>query len=82
MSSSRRSSRSRARRQDGRCPTSGARRVAPVVEDVALRVGRRRHIVQRVPHERCQSCGERIFGLEASQRFDAEILRPRRGHAA
>jgi hypothetical protein len=52
------------------------------VEDVVLRVGRRRHVVERVPHERCEACGERIFGLEVSQRFDAEILRRRRGHAA
>ena len=82
MSSSRRSSRSRARRREGRCPTCGSRRVAPIVEDVVLRVGRRQHVVERVPHERCEACGERVFGLEVGQRFDAEILRRRRGHAA
>lgn len=82
MSSSRRSSPSKGGRQAGPCPTCGARRVVPVVEDVLLRVKRRRYTVQSVPHERCGACGERIFGMEASQRFDAEILRRRPGRVA
>ena len=43
---------------------------------------RRRYTVENVPHERCAACGERIFGVEASQRFDEAILRGRRRRAA
>ena len=32
---------------------------------------RRRPSLRRRPHERCPSCGERIFGVEASRLFDA-----------
>lgn len=79
MSSSRHNS-SRPTRPTGACPTCGARRVVPVVDDVVLRVGRRRYTIKKVSHKRCAACGERMFGVEASQRFDAEILsrRPRR----
>jgi hypothetical protein len=51
--------------------------VIAVEEDVDLDVGRRRHRFERVPHERCLACGERIFGIDASQRFDAVALRRR-----
>jgi YgiT-type zinc finger domain-containing protein len=60
--------------ESGACPTCGRRRVVAVEEDVTLRVGRRRHRFERVPHERCLACGERVFGVEASQRFDAVAL--------
>lgn len=81
MSSSRRRSRNRASERTGRCPTCGSNRVVQVVEEVALRVGRRTHRFERVPHERCQACGERVFGIEASRRFDAVVLKRGR-HAA
>jgi hypothetical protein len=51
--------------------------VIAVEEDVELSVGRRRQRFARVAHERCLACGERIFGIEASQRFDAMALRRR-----
>jgi hypothetical protein len=51
--------------------------VIAVEEDVLLTVGSRRHRFERVPHERCLACGERVFGIEASQRFDAVALRTR-----
>ena len=44
-----------------------------VEEDVVLRVAGKAHRFERVPHERCQACGERIFGVEVSHRFDAVI---------
>jgi hypothetical protein len=49
-----------------------------VKEDVMLKVGRRVHHFPDVVHERCMACGERIFGVEASQQFDAVILKRRR----
>jgi len=52
-----------------------------VTEDVTLRVGGRAYSFEAVLHERCAACGERIFGLEASRRFDVGIL-PRRRRAA
>jgi len=55
--------------------------VVPVTEDVTFRVGGRTHRFEAVAHERCAACGERIFGLEASRRFDQAIL-PRRRRAA
>jgi len=70
MSSSRPSSRPRK----GDCPTCGSGPVVPVTEDVILRIAGRRHRVEAVLHERCAACGERIFDLEASRRFDAAIL--------
>jgi YgiT-type zinc finger domain-containing protein len=75
MSSSRRSSRSKSA---GPCPSCGARRVVAVTEAVTLRVGGRSHTFEAVAHERCAECGERIFGLEVSRRFDAAILSRRR----
>jgi len=49
-----------------------------VVEAVVLRVSGRRHRFDAVPHEKCNRCGERIFGLDASKRFDAVLTA--RGH--
>jgi hypothetical protein len=49
---------------------------------VQFAIGARRRRVEHVAHERCLACGERIFGLEASKRLDAEILHRRRSHAA
>ena len=77
MSSSRQSSPTRQRRE-GHCPTCGSERVIAVEEDVILRVGRQRHCFEGVAHERCQACGERIFGIDVSVQFDAAILRRRR----
>ena len=48
-----------------------------VTEDVVLRVRGRRHRVSDVPHERCQACGERIFGIEVAGRFDTAVLKGR-----
>ncbi|TMB18895.1 MAG: YgiT-type zinc finger protein [Deltaproteobacteria bacterium] len=79
MSSSRPSSRPSRR---ATCPTCGAKRVAHVTEDVVLRIGARRQVVEAVPHERCEACGEQIFGLEASRRFDRLLGRRRAGRVA
>jgi YgiT-type zinc finger domain-containing protein len=49
--------------------------VTAVVEDITLRIGKRSHRFAAVPHERCAQCGERIFGIDASKRFDAAILK-------
>lgn len=86
MSSSRRSSPSRATHRMSRttasCPTCGLRRVIPVSEDVVFRVRGRRYKIEAVVHERCESCGERIFGVDAARRFDALILKRTRGRVA
>lgn len=86
MSSSRRSSLSsiahRASRKAGPCPTCGARRVVPVCEDVVFRLRGRRYKLKEVPHERCRSCGERIFGVDAACRFDELILKRTPGRVA
>ena len=80
MSSSPRSSRSR-KPKTAPCPTCGSRRVLRVTEDIVLRVGGNRYKVEAVPHERCSRCGERVFGIDASHRFDAVVL-SRRRHVA
>jgi YgiT-type zinc finger domain-containing protein len=49
-----------------------------VVEDVVLTVRRKRHRFTAVPHHKCGACGERLFDLEASRRFDAALGRKRR----
>ena len=81
MSSSRRSSRDDAAAGRGRCPTCGSRRVSRVTEDVTLTIRGRRRFAH-VEHERCAACGERIFGIEASLRFDAALRKGRGSHAA
>jgi len=78
MSSSPQSSRTSSKRTTGRCPTCGGSRIAQVVEDVVVRVGRRSYRFEQIPHERCRSCGERIFGIDASKQFDATVLKGRR----
>lgn len=45
-----------------------------VSEDVELRIGGKPHRFEHVEHERCEACGERIFGLEASRRFDSLVV--------
>lgn len=82
MSSSRQSSRTDSHGASGACPTCGKRRVVHVTEDVTLSVGRRRHCFEDVPHERCLACGERIFDLETSGKFDAMLSKKRRRRAA
>jgi hypothetical protein len=52
-----------------------------VQEAVVLVVRGVRHRFPDVEHERCLACGERIFGFEASKRFDALFTR-RRSRAA
>ncbi len=78
MSSSPQSSRTSSKRTTGRCATCGGSRIAQVVEDVVVRVGRRSYRFEQIPHERCGFCGDRIFGIEASKRFDATVLKGRR----
>ncbi len=77
MSSSRRSSRS----ERARCPSCGSTKIAVVTEHVVLEVGRKRHRFADVTHERCRACGERVFDLATSLRFDA-VLGARRRRAA
>jgi len=55
--------------------------VVEVRDVVVLRVRGSRHRFADVPHERCENCGERIFGVEASRLFDAALLHRRRTHA-
>lgn len=81
MSSSHRSSPTEPARAPGRCPTCGRSRVVKTAEDIVLRIGNRRHRFEQLEHERCLACGERIFDIDASCRFDAVILKRRR-HAA
>lgn len=52
------------------------------MEDVVLRIRKRSHRFAAVPHERCEQCGERIFSIDASKRFDAALLKGRGRHAA
>ena len=78
MSSSHRSLRSDTTARPGPCPTCGSRRVAHVIEDVVLTIRRQRHRFANVEHDRCKACGERIFGIDASKRFDAKLRRGRR----
>ena len=78
MSSSRRSSQTDRVTNRGACPTCGSRRVVSTVEDVVIRARRRSYRFESVPHERCLACGERIFGIDASRRFDVTILKRRR----
>jgi hypothetical protein len=49
--------------------------VISTIEDVVIRTRRRRYRFESVPHERCLACGERIFGIDASRKFDAAILK-------
>jgi YgiT-type zinc finger domain-containing protein len=72
MSSSRRKSSRRARAP--KCPVCSSGPVVAVEVDVVLRVKGRSYRFERVKHEVCQACGERIFGLEVSRRFDERIL--------
>jgi len=81
MSSSRQSSPTERRQRTGVCPTCGSRRVVAVEEDVVLRIGRRMRRFERIPHEHCLACGERIFGIDASRQFDLVLLK-RRGRSA
>ena len=76
MSLSRQSSRNRSRL--GPCPTCGSNRVVEVIETVVLTVRGERHRITDVEHERCCACGERIFGIDASKRFDAALMKRRR----
>jgi YgiT-type zinc finger domain-containing protein len=76
MSSSRR--RSQSEKAKGSCPTCGSRRIARVVEDVEVRVGKKHVTFPQVEHERCPVCGERVFDLETSRRFDSALGRRRR----
>jgi YgiT-type zinc finger domain-containing protein len=82
MSSSRPSSRSSRAAASGPCPTCGSSRVRTVREEVTLRIRGVNHRFPEVPHEKCDACGERIFGIDASKRFDALIPRRRRSRAA
>jgi len=54
----------------------------PVTADVVLRIRGRRYEFEGVPHERCGACGEQLFGIDASRRFDARILGRRRHRVA
>ena len=53
-----------------------------VVEDVVLRVKGRTYRFEKVKHEVCKNCGERIFDLETSRMFDEKILSRRKSRAA
>lgn len=81
------SSQQRSRRKESagrglKCPSCGRKELKDVVETVVIRVKRRVFHFEDVAHERCLSCGERVFGIDVSLRFDAAILGRRRDHAA
>ena len=82
MSASRQSLGSKPLRRPSTCPTCGAKRVVRVIDDIVLRVGDRRYRLDRVAHEHCEACGERILGTEAARQFDALVLCRKRGRAA
>jgi len=82
MSSSRQSLRSKPLGRASTCPTCGAKRVVPVIDDIVLRVGDREYKLVRVPHEYCDACGERILGTEVAWQLDALVLGRKRGRAA
>ncbi len=81
MSSSLRKSPNR-RPSHGACPTCGSARVVAVVEQVALRIRGQSIRFDKIPHEKCESCGERLFGVEASKRFDLALSLRKRNRAA
>jgi len=54
----------------GPCPSCGSPDITAVVVDVILTVRGNVRTVTAVAHERCNVCRERIFGVEASKRFD------------
>jgi len=56
--------------------------VIAVQEDIVLHLGGRQQRVVGVDHERCDHCGERIFGVDASRKLDALIMSRRRVAAA
>lgn len=82
MSSSHRNSRNESQTPTGSCPTCGKPRLTRVTEAVTLSVGHRKYRLADVTHELCSRCGERVFGIEASQRFDALLRSARRRRAA
>jgi YgiT-type zinc finger domain-containing protein len=82
MSSSRRGSPRRRTQRLNTCPICGARRLRAVVQDVVLRVRRRRFVMKDVPHEHCAACGERILDIDTSRRVDAVVLGRCRGRVA
>lgn len=51
-------------------------------EDIVLHVKGRKYRFERVKHEVCKACGERIFGLDVSRMFDERILARRKTKAA
>jgi YgiT-type zinc finger domain-containing protein len=53
-----------------------------VREDIVLAVRGRSRRFEQVEHERCTACGEQIFSLETSKRFDMAVLGSRKRHAA
>ena len=81
MSSSQRRSLTKSKGGAGACPTCGSTNVVRVQAAVVLRVGRRRIRCPLVKHEVCADWGEKIFGIEASQKLDAVVLGKRK-HAA
>ena len=64
------------------CPTCGKRAVVVVRADVLLAIRGRSRRFEQVEHERCKACGEQIFSLETSKRFDIAVLGGRKRHAA
>jgi YgiT-type zinc finger domain-containing protein len=56
--------------------------VVRVVEDVVLKIRGRVHRFENVAHERCEKCGEQVFDLETSRRFDAVLRTRGKKHAA
>lgn len=81
MSSSRRNSRNSSNLL-GVCPVCGAEKVRLVTEAFSIGTGRTRRRIENISHEKCESCGERIFGLEASKALDLIILGKKRRFAA
>lgn len=61
------------------CPACGRKALAHVVEDCALSAGR---LVQRLPHVRCASCGERFFDVTAITTIEATAHRSARKRLA
>ena len=64
------------------CPLCGSERMVRLTSDVTLTIRSVTQTFVAVSHQRCDACGERVFDLAQSRRFDAVFLagvrRPRR----
>ena len=65
-----------------KCPSCEKKGLETVTETVSFPVGKKTIVVESLTHQKCESCGERVFSMEAQKKIEATAYGKKSSRAA